>query len=56
MYTRKIYRVREMALWTRFETFLFIGIISAWVAAYYFFDLSWFRIPWTAIAIIDTED
>ena len=43
-----------MALWTRFETFLFIGIISAWVAAYYFFDLSWFRIPWTAIALIGT--
>lgn len=54
MYTRNIYRVKEIALWTRFETFLFLGIISFWVSMYFFFDLQWFRIPWSAIALIGT--
>ncbi len=43
-----------MAMWTRFETFLFIGIITAWVAIFYFFDLAWFKIPWTPLALIGT--
>jgi len=43
-----------MVRWTRFETLLFILIILFWVAFYYFFDLDWFRIPWTPIALIGT--
>ncbi len=43
-----------MALWTRFETFLFLGIILIWVALNYFFDFSWFKIPWTPLALIGT--
>lgn len=54
MYTRKTYRVSEMALWTRYETLLFIGIGIAWVAAYYFLDLQWLKIPWTPLALIGT--
>ena len=44
----------EMAWWTRFETFLFIGIITAWVAVYYFLELQWLKIPWTPLALIGT--
>ncbi|MEM1321745.1 MAG: bestrophin family ion channel, partial [Bacteroidota bacterium] len=54
MHTKKTYTAFEMAMWTRFETLLFIVIIVAWVAAYYFFDLGWLEIPWTPLALIGT--
>jgi putative membrane protein len=54
MYTKKIYSTRQMAWWTRFETFLFLTIITCWVAAHYFFELSWLKIPWTPLALIGT--
>ena len=54
MYTGKVYRISDMVKWTRFETLSFIIIISVWVSAYYFLDLSWFRIPWTPMALIGT--
>lgn len=54
MYTKKIFTARQMAWWTRFETFLFIAIITACVAAYYFLDLKWIKIPWTPLALIGT--
>ncbi len=54
MYTRKTYKAIDMALWTRYETFLFLGIIVVWVAAYYFFELEWLKIPWTPLALIGT--
>lgn len=43
-----------MAAWTRFETFLFFIIITAWVALFYFLDLTWLKIPWTPLALIGT--
>jgi len=43
-----------MVKWTRYETFLFFIIISTVVALYYFFDLSWIKIPWTPMALIGT--
>lgn len=54
MYTKKTYSTYQMAVWTRFETLLFLIIIVLWVAAYYFFDLSWLKIPWTPLALIGT--
>ncbi|MDB4292215.1 hypothetical protein N9954_02330 [Maribacter sp.] len=54
MHTKKTYTAFEMAMWTRFETLLFIVIITAWVAAFYFLNLSWFKIPWTPLALIGT--
>lgn len=54
MYTKKIFTARQMAWWTRFETLLFIAIITVWVAAYYFLDLAWIKIPWTPLALIGT--
>ncbi|MGI9549951.1 MAG: bestrophin family protein [Aurantibacter sp.] len=54
MYTKKIFTARQMAWWTRFETFLFVAIITVWVAGFYFLDLAWFKIPWTPLALIGT--
>jgi len=54
MHIKKNYTAFEMAWWTRFETFLFLAIIISWVAAYYFLDLEWLKIPWTPLALIGT--
>ena len=54
MYTKNVYTISQMMKWTRYETLIFILIISIWVACYYFFDLDWLRIPWTPIALIGT--
>ncbi|WP_425236488.1 bestrophin family protein [Ulvibacterium sp.] len=54
MHTKKKYTAFEMAMWTRFETLLFLLIIVVWVAIYYFFDLGWLKIPWTPLALIGT--
>lgn len=54
MHIKKTYTAFEMAWWTRFETLSFLVIIIAWVAAYYFLDLNWLKIPWTPLALIGT--
>ncbi len=54
MHLKRNYTTFEMAIWTRYETLLFIILIVAWVSIYYFFDLSWFKIPWTPLALIGT--
>jgi putative membrane protein len=54
MYTKKKYTFFQMVKWTRFETLLFFLIIAAWVSAFYFFDLTWLKIPWTPLALIGT--
>lgn len=54
MYTKKTYSTYQMATWTRYETLLFILIITISVSAYFFFDLSWLKIPWTPLALIGT--
>jgi len=54
MYTKSVYNTRQMAIWTRYETFLFLLISVSWVLAFFFLDLSWLRIPWTPLALIGT--
>lgn len=54
MHIKRNYTTFEMAWWTRFETFLFLIIIFLWVSLYYFFDVSWLKIPWTPLALIGT--
>jgi len=54
MYTKKVYKLKDMVKWTRFETLLFFVIISVFVGLYYFLDLEWLRIPWTPLALIGT--
>src|SRR5210317_1002790 len=54
MYTRKVYKAKDLLLWTRYETMLFLlfGVIS--VAAFEFLNMSWIKIPWTPLALIGT--
>ena len=54
MYTKKVYGLKDMVKWTRYETILFLVIVVLAVGAYQFFDLSWLKIPWTPLALIGT--
>ncbi len=54
MYTRKVFRARDMAMWTRFESLKFTVYIILIVLAYVFLDLFWLKIPWTPLALIGT--
>jgi len=54
MHIKKTYSAVEMAWWTRFETILFLFIITFWVSIYFFFDAHWVKIPWTPLALIGT--
>lgn len=54
MYTKKVFSARDMAKWTRFETYLFIGFGSLFAGVYHFFNLTWIQIPWTPLALIGT--
>jgi len=54
MYTKKTYSTFQMFWWTRFESLAFFAIITIWVAAFYFLDLDWLKIPWTPLALIGT--
>ena len=54
MYTKKTYSTFQMISWTRFETLLFILLGILWVSLYFFFELTWLKIPWTPLALIGT--
>nr|MBX2829399.1 bestrophin family protein [Flavobacteriaceae bacterium] len=54
MYTRKVFKLKDMARWTRFSTFLFLIISGITVGLYQVFDLHWLKIPWTPLALIGT--
>ena len=54
MYTKKVYKIKDMIMWTRYETLLFIGIGLLFVILYEIAGFSWIRIPWTPIAVIGT--
>ena len=54
MYTKKVYGIKDMAKWTRYETLFFIIVITTAVACYQFFELDWLKIPWTPLALIGT--
>lgn len=54
MYTRKVFKAKDMARWTRFETGLFIAYGIFWTALYFFLDLHWLEIPWTPLALVGT--
>ena len=45
MYTKKVFKFKDMAKWALYETFLFIVIISIFVGLYYFLNLEWLKIP-----------
>lgn len=53
MYTRKIFPLKEMALWTRYETFIFTIIAVAEVGIFVFTD-HLIQFPFTPVALIGT--
>ncbi len=54
MYTKRVYGAKDMARWTRYESFLFLGYITLAVLLYVLLDLYWLKIPWTPLALIGT--
>ena len=52
MYTKKVFPVIGMAIWTRFESFIFLGIGIVFVILIEYLGLSWLKLPWAPIAII----
>lgn len=54
MYTRNVYKFKDMVMWTRFETYFFTLLITVIVGLYFYFGLEWLKIPWTPLALIGT--
>lgn len=54
MYTKKVYRAKDMGKWTRFETMSFLIYSAVITLLFYFLNLHWLQIPWTPFALIGT--
>ncbi len=54
MYTKKVYKLKDMLMWTRFESFFFTILVTILVGLYYFLGLEWLKVPWTPLALIGT--
>lgn len=54
MYTKKKYSLRDMVLWTRYETFRFFVIACIVAVLYEIIGLRWLQIPWTPVALVGT--
>ena len=54
MLTKKRYSLKNMIMWTRWETFVLIIYFSLVAVLYVVFDLTFLNLPWTPIALIGT--
>ncbi len=54
MYTRRNYSLKDMAWWTRQDTFVLLIIALVPVILYQVLDLRWLHLPWLPIALIGT--
>jgi putative membrane protein len=54
MLVKKRYSVKEMILWTRWETALFFLLSSGVVIAYSNFGYTFIEVPWTPVALMGT--
>lgn len=54
MYTKPRYSLKDMALWTRWDTLLFLAIAAVPVIIYEVLGLKWLHLPWLPIALIGT--
>ena len=54
MYTKKVYSLKNMVLWTRYDSLHFLIISSVFVILYAYLDFHWFKIPWTPLALVGT--
>lgn len=54
MYTKSRYSLKDLARWTRWETYLFLAIALLVTMLYEVAGLQWLRLPWTPIALVGT--
>tara|TARA_R110002073_G_scaffold279026_1_gene443244 strand:- start:538740 stop:539801 length:1062 start_codon:yes stop_codon:yes gene_type:complete len=54
MLTKKRYSLKDIVLWTRWETLLFFIIALIPTALFEIIGLKWLQLPWTPIAVIGT--
>lgn len=54
MLTKKRYSVKDMLLWTRRETLLYLIFMLVVTTLYDVFDLTFLHVPWTPVALIGT--
>ena len=54
MYTKPRYSLKDMVLWTRIDTLLFVVIATIPVVLYQIIGLKWLHLPWLPIALIGT--
>ena len=54
MYTNYKYTVKEVLIWTRHETLVFLALATLMTALYELLGLHWLQIPWTPLALVGT--
>ncbi len=54
MYTKRNYSLRDMAWWTRYDTFVLTLVALVPVVIYEVLDQRWLRLPWLPIAVVGT--
>ena len=54
MYTKRIYSIKDMSKWTKWETFLFFIVALIPTILFEIFNLKWLQVPWTPIALVGT--
>ena len=54
MLTKNRYSIKDMLLWTRWETLFFLLLAFVVVILYEYFGLSFLKVPWTPVALIGT--
>ncbi|WP_223033697.1 bestrophin family protein [Hanstruepera marina] len=54
MLTKKRYSVKDIALWSRWETFIYIGYAALITILYEVFGFTFLNMPWTPVALIGT--
>ena len=54
MYTKRNYSLKDMALWTRQETFVFFILALVPVILYELLYYKWLQLPWLPIAVVGT--
>ncbi|WP_232827447.1 bestrophin family protein [Winogradskyella aurantiaca] len=54
MLTKRRYSVKEMVLWTRGETLIYLGYAGVITVLYRVFDFTFLNVPWTPVALIGT--
>lgn len=54
MLTKKRYTVKDLALWSRWETLIYVVYAAIITTLYKVFDFTFLNVPWTPVALIGT--